>query len=62
MKLLLENKHLTLFYSSYNKSQIDYCSNLYTLANKGTLKPIFLLQKCAIRIISGVRSKEHTLP
>lgn len=62
MKNLLDKKHLKLLYSSYVKSQIDYCSNLYTLANKGTLKPIFLLQKRAIRIICGVAYKEHTLP
>ena len=45
IKLLLDNKHLKLLYSTYVKSQIDYCSNLYTLANKGTLKPSFFTLK-----------------
>ena len=62
MKNLLDKAHLKLLYSSYIKSQIDYCSNIFMLASQASLKPIFLLQKRAIRIICGAGFRDNTLP
>ena len=62
MKNLLDLKHLKILYSAYVKSQIDYCSNLYCLASKSTINPIFMLEKRAIRILSGKGFRDHTLP
>ena len=62
MKNLLDLKHLKFLYSAYVKSQIDYCSNLYCLASKSTINPIFMLEKRAIRILSGKGFRDHTLP
>ena len=61
MKHILDKAHLKILYFSYVKSQIDYCSNIFMLANQYSLKPIFLLQKRAIRIICGTGFRDHTL-
>ena len=62
MKHILDQQHLKLLYNSYIKSHIEYCSNLFCLANKGYIKPIFILQKRAIRIICGANYRDHTQP
>ena len=61
MKNILDKEHLKILYFSYVKSQIDYCSNIFMLGTQTALKPIFLLQKRAVRIICGVGYREPTL-
>ena len=62
MKNLLDKRHLKLLYNSYIKSHIEYCCNIFCLANKSYIKPILLLQKRAIRIICGANYRDHTQP
>ena len=60
MKNLLDKRHLKLLYNAYLKSNLDYCSALFTTASKTTVNPIFILQKKAIRIICSSSYNEHT--
>ena len=60
MKNLLDNKHLKLLYNAYLKSNLEYGSALFTSASKTTIKPIFILQKKAIRIICQANYRDHT--
>ena len=62
MKHILNKKHLKLLYNSYIKSHIEYCCNLFCLANLSYIKPILILQKRAIRIICGANYRDHTEP
>ena len=62
MKHILDKAHLKLLYNSYIKSHIEYCCNIFCLANKSYIKPILLLQKRAIRIICGANYRDHTQP
>ena len=62
MKHILDKQHLKLLYNSYIKSHIEYCCNIFCLANKSYIKPILLLQKRAIRIICGANYRDHTQP
>ena len=62
MKHLLDKKHLTLLYNAYLKSALEYGCPLFCCANKTTLRPISILQKKAIRIITNSNYREHTAP
>jgi hypothetical protein len=60
MKNLLDGKHLTLLYNAYVKSTIEYASALFTGVLNSTLRPIFLLQKRAVRIITRSSYRAET--
>ena len=60
MRHLLDKKHLKLLYSSYIKSNIEYCCLLFTACPMYLLAPIIKLQKQAIRIIENLPSRAHT--
>ena len=60
MKNLLHKRHMLLIYNSYIKSIMDYCAPLFVGTANIHLRPIFILQKKAIRIISNVSSRTST--
>ena len=60
MRHLLDKKHLKLLYTSYIKSNIEYCCLLFTACPMYMLAPIIKLQKQAIRIIENLPSRAHT--
>lgn len=60
MKNLLNRRHLTLLYSAYVKSILDYGAPLFVGAYENAIKPIITLQKHAVRIISGANRLDHT--
>ena len=60
MRHLLDRKHLLLLYNSYIKSYIEYSSILLCGAPKSLLDPIIKQQKNAVRIIEGLKSRDHT--
>ena len=62
MKHILDQKHLKLLASAYIKSHIDYCSNLFTLCNIGTIKPLNILLKKTVRVIKRKKKFAHTAP
>ena len=62
MKNLLDKKHLKLLASAYIRSHIEYCSNLFTICNKGTINPLTIMLKKAIRLITGNPYRAHTVP
>ena len=62
MRHLLDGNHLKLLFSSYVKSHLDYADIFYCLCSKATLRPLELLYKKAIRILSGAGYRDHTLP
>ena len=62
MKHILDKRHLLLLYNSYLKSNLEYASSLFTTVSKTTIKPLFVLQKKAIRIICNSNYREHTAP
>ncbi len=60
MRNLLHKRHLILIYNSYLKSLLDYCSPLFVGAPNCYVKPIWNLQKKAIRIINRAEYRAHT--
>lgn len=62
MKHILDGFHLKLLFSAYLKSHLDYADIFYCLCNKTTLKPLELVYKKAIRILSGAGYRDHTKP
>lgn len=62
VKNLLDEKCLKMIYFAHFHSYFSYCSNLLCVSYEKDLKPLFILQKKAIRIITKSKSKEHTTP
>ena len=62
MKFLLDGHHLKLLFCAYIKSHVEYADIFYCLCNKSTLKPLELIYKKAIRILSGSSYRDHTKP
>ena len=60
MKNLLNKRHLTLLYSAYLKSILEYCCSIFAGAPRSYLVPLIKLQKKAVRIIMKSSSFEHT--
>ena len=60
MKHILDKKHLRLLYTSYVKSNIEYCCLLFTACPMFLLTPIIKLQKQALRIIENLPNRAHT--
>ncbi len=60
MKHILDGRHLLLLYNCYIKSYIEYSAVLLCGAPNSLLDPIIKQQKNAIRIISGLQSRDHT--
>ena len=60
MKNILDQKHLKILYSSYIKSNIDYCNALLVGVPDSYINPIIKLQKKCVRIISGTSRLAHT--
>ena len=60
MRHFLDKKHLRILYSSYIKSNIEYCCILFTACPQYLLNPIIKIQKSAIRIIENLPSRAHT--
>lgn len=62
MRNILDGRHLKLLFCAYIKSHIDYADIFYCLCSKTTLKPLELIYKRAIRILSGAGYRDHTKP
>ena len=62
MKHLLNQRHLKLLYNAYLKSQLEYGASLFCCANSTTIKPIIILQKKAVRILTGSGYRDHSHP
>ena len=60
MRNLLDGRHLTLLYNAYCKSIIEYASVLFTGVLDVYLRPIFLLQKRVVRIITNSSYRAET--
>ena len=62
MRNILDLKHLKLLASAYIRSHIEYCSNLLTICNQSTIKPLTIILKKTIRLITGSSYRAHTVP
>ena len=62
MKNILDQKHLKLLANAYIRSHIEYCSNIFSACNQSTIKPLNLVLKRAVRLVSGKGRFEHTKP
>ena len=62
MRHILDGRHLKLLFCAYIKSHIDYGDVFYCLCSKSTLHPLEMIYKKAIRILSGVGYRDHTIP
>lgn len=62
VKNILDEKYLKLIYFAHFHSYISYCSNLFCVATEKDLKPISILQKKAIRIVTKSKFRDHTAP
>lgn len=61
-KQFLDNKLLRLIYFAHFHSHLNYCVNLLSILNTTDLNQLILLQKKAIRIITGSGYLDHTRP
>jgi hypothetical protein len=62
MRNILDKRHLLLLYNAYLKSNLEYSCSLFVLANKGTIRPIFLQQKKSIRTVCNAEFLANTAP
>ena len=62
MKHILDLRHLKLLASAYIKSHIEYCCNVFSLCNQGTIKPLNILLKKTVRIVKNKKRYAHTAP
>jgi hypothetical protein len=60
VKNLLDNNILKLIYFAHIHSHLVYCCNILGMCTANTIKPIQVLQKKAIRIISNASYYAHT--
>ena len=61
-KNFLDPPYLKLMANAYIGSHLEYCSSLFTMCNKTTIKPLELSLKKTVRLVSGVGRREHTAP
>jgi hypothetical protein len=61
-KNLLPKRALRMLYFALIHCHFTYCPLIYSIANKGQIKKLYLLQKKALRIISNVGFRDHTAP
>ena len=59
-KHFLDNKSLHILFCSLVLPYLNYCTEVWGNTYKGSLEPLFILQKRAIRIIHNVGYREHT--
>ena len=62
MKNFLDPPYLKLMANAYIGSHLEYCSSLFTMCNKTTIKPLEVLLKKTVRLVSGVGRREHSAP
>ena len=53
---------LKLVYNANIQSHLNYCSNILSICNKGTIDPIIKLEKKAIRVVCKTTYNAHTAP
>jgi len=62
VKNLLPEKSLAILYYSLFNSHLIYANEIWSCTNESNLKPLFIKQKQAIRIISKAKFNAHTEP
>lgn len=60
MKKFITKEALILLYNTLIKPYFDYCVEVWGNTNKKLMGKLITLQKKAIRIISGIGSRDHT--
>jgi Reverse transcriptase (RNA-dependent DNA polymerase) len=61
-KNVLPKKALKLLYFSLIHCHLTYCPLIYSICSKTQIKKLSILQKKAVRIISGLGYNDHTAP
>jgi Reverse transcriptase (RNA-dependent DNA polymerase) len=61
-KHFLPKNALRMLYFATVHSHLTYCPIILSIASKTSLNKLIIMQKKAIRIISGVNTREHTAP
>lgn len=59
---LFSKSILKLVFNATIQSHLNYCSNILSMCNKGTIEPIIKLQKKAIRVVCKSHYNAHTAP
>ena len=62
VKNILNKDCMKLVFNAHVQSHLEYCCNILGMAPEKYLKPLKIVQKKAIRIISGASYNEHTPP
>ena len=62
VKNFLPRKSLCTLYYSLVHTHLNYCASIFGCATKTKLKPLFLKQKQAIRVITNSQYRAHTNP
>ena len=62
MKNFLDPPYLKLLANAFICSHLEYCCSLFTMCNKTTIRPLEIVLKKIVRLVSGVRRFEHTAP
>ena len=58
----LSKDHLKMIVNAFVTSCLDYCDSLYCGLPKRELDKLQRVQKCAARLVSGIRRSDHITP